>query len=61
MGGGEGEEEGGLEVEALEGEAYSDAGLIQQKLDEINAKLTAIRDSVETEEVVVKTWFESSE
>jgi uncharacterized membrane-anchored protein YhcB (DUF1043 family) len=51
----------GVEVEGLGSGEMSDQSKVQQKLDEINAKLNAIKDAIETEDVVVKTWFASGE
>jgi len=46
-------------VEELEEEEATSEEKIFAKLDEIIAKINAIKESVETDEVVVKTWFEA--
>jgi len=47
-----------VQVEDLTEEEATDEEKVQAKLDEINAKLSAIREAMETEDVVIKSWFE---
>jgi ribonuclease D len=54
-------EGGELSVEGLTPQDAMSEEKVFGKLDEINAKITAIKESIETDEVVVKTWFEGSE
>ena len=54
-------EDENLMVSPLSDQEISDEGKIHEKLDEINAKLNALKESVESDEVVVKSWFENSE
>ena len=48
-----------ISVENLSAEQAKDEENVYEKLNEINAKLDAMKQSVETNEVVVKTWFEA--
>ena len=48
----------GLDVQPLTEEEASDQEKVYSKLDEIDAKLNALKDSSETDGVVVKSWFE---
>jgi hypothetical protein len=51
----------GMGVAPLSGEDLSDEGKILSKLDEIAAKLDAMRESVETDDVAIRSWFEAVE
>ena len=53
--------EGQISVEALSEEETLDPKRVYQKLDELNAKLAALRESVEGDKVIIKTWFEGAE
>jgi len=55
LGGGE------IDVQGLTEEEASEEDKIYEKLEEINAKINALKESVESEDVIIKTWFESSE
>ena len=46
-------------VDDLTEEEASDDKLIAMKLNEIDAKLNAIKDAMEADDVVVKSWFET--
>ena len=48
----------GVEAEGLTKEEAIDNKKISDKLDEIRAKLEALKESVETQDVVIKTYFE---
>ncbi|HPG99181.1 MAG TPA: hypothetical protein PLT39_09900, partial [Thermotogota bacterium] len=50
-----------MTVDALTEQEAGDEEKVFAKLDEINAKLNALKEAIETDEVVVKTWFESAE
>ncbi|HQP11909.1 MAG TPA: hypothetical protein PK470_04000, partial [Candidatus Omnitrophota bacterium] len=50
-----------MTVEDLTEEEAGDEEKVFAKLDEINAKLNALKEAIETDDVVVKTWFESTE
>ncbi|HRZ40109.1 MAG TPA: hypothetical protein P5246_03780, partial [Candidatus Omnitrophota bacterium] len=50
----------GLSIQDLSTEQAKDREKVTSKLDEINAKLTAIKESIEINDVVVKTWFEEA-
>jgi len=58
-GGGGGGGGGGAYVDSLTGAEANDPEKVFEKLDEINAKLNALKEAVEVDDVVVKTWFES--
>ena len=49
---------GSLDVQPLTAEESGDQQKVYGKLDEIDAKLNALKDATETEGVVVKSWFE---
>ncbi|MFH1360041.1 MAG: LamG domain-containing protein [Candidatus Omnitrophota bacterium] len=51
----------GVEVQPFESGAIVDAAKIDNKLSEIIVKVSAIKESVEKQDVVVKTYFESGE
>jgi len=51
----------GMSVEPLSSTEAEDLNKVHQKLAEINTKLDALRESVGKQDVVVKSWFESSE
>jgi len=53
--------EGKLTVEGLAGGEAADPKKVYEKLDEINAKLAALKESVEQDKVIIKTWFEGAE
>ncbi|HNV24578.1 MAG TPA: hypothetical protein PKH98_06800, partial [Candidatus Omnitrophota bacterium] len=48
-----------LEVKKLMDEERADTEKIKDKLEEIDAKVSAIRESMAQGDIVVKTWFES--
>ena len=49
-----------IQVQNLTEEEAQDQGKVYEKLDEINAKIAALKGSMETNEVVVKSWFEGT-
>jgi len=50
-----------IEISELGADEADDGRKVHDKLNEINAKLDALKESVEMDKVVVKTWFEGSE
>jgi len=50
-----------LTIEDLTDEEAEEEENVYEKIDEINAKLAAIKESIEKDEVVVKSWFEGAE
>jgi len=51
----------GLMIEELSKKQASDAEKVNEKLEEINAKIMALQEAMKIDDVVVKTWFESEE
>ncbi|NLE64364.1 MAG: hypothetical protein GX606_00390, partial [Elusimicrobia bacterium] len=54
-------EETGLAVGDMAKQGAPDLEKINDKLDEIDAKIRALQEAMKVEDVVVKTWFESEE
>jgi len=50
-----------IKVEDITDEEAQDKETVLEKLDEINAKLNALKEAIEINDVVVKTWFEAEE
>jgi len=48
-----------LEIKTLNETEITDLDTIKEKLNEMNAVLLAIKESVDADDIVVKTWFES--
>jgi hypothetical protein len=51
----------GLMIEDLTKKQARDTEKVNEKLDEIDAKVRALREAMKLDDVVVKTWFESEE
>jgi len=51
----------GIDVEKLSDEEVFDPKKMNSKLDEIRAKLEGLKESIEKQEVSIKSWFESAE
>jgi tetrahydromethanopterin S-methyltransferase subunit B len=51
----------GLMIEDLSKKQSRDMEKVNEKLDEIDAKVRALQEAMKLEDVVVKTWFESEE
>jgi hypothetical protein len=51
----------GLMVEELTKKQAADSEKVNEKLEEINAKIMALQEAMKIDDVVVKTWFESEE
>ena len=52
---------GDIDIDNLTSVEAEDKENVLEKLDEINAKLNALKEAVEVNDVVVKTWFEAEE
>jgi len=50
-----------IQVESLTAQDADDKQKVFEKLDEINAKLSALKEAIEVDDVVVKTWFEAGD
>ncbi len=50
-----------VRVENVTTKEAGDMSKVDEKLDEIKAKVSAIKESVETDHVVVKSYFENGE
>lgn len=50
-----------LAVQELQEEMYANKDVVNDKLEEINSKVEALREAMGSQDVVIKTWFESEE
>ena len=51
----------GIKIEPLKKGEEVDMSHVNEKLDEIKTKVAVLKESVEADQVVVKSWFESGE
>ena len=48
-----------MAVAPLTGKEAQDMEKVKEKLEEINAKIAALREAMNVQDVVVKSWYES--